>query len=792
MFCCLVSQDDEYVCRKRKVLFMTQTVDATQRTAVGKPTRRQDAPDKLTGRARYAGDLGFPGLLHARLVLSPYAHARIVSIDTSAALALPGVVAVYTSETLGMANADSTSRSQAPLARNEVCWAGHPVAIVLAETEAAAEDGAGAVDVDYDPLPAVLDPLAAMRPGAPVARVRKEGEVSEIAGGEAHAAVAKEEEEHDTEELSENVSDKAHFHLGNMEDGWREAEVVVEHTYHTSFVHQSYIEPQSIIVAPNPSGQQLTIWASSQGMFAVRSDVASATKLPERQIRVESVPIGGAFGGKFGLIEPLAAAAAYASRRPVRLVYSRGEDLLAGNPAPMSIITLKLGAKRDGSLVAMEGKVVFDTGAYPGSAVFLGGLLLGSSYRCPNVDFRCYEVLTNKVSVGAYRAPGAPQACFALESTVDELCRTLEMDPLAFRLKNGLKEGDRALDHRPWPRIGLIECLEKAQQHPLWAKRAEEKAVPEELAGWKIGIGLAAGGWPGGTEPAAAACRLEKDGTVTVIVGTVDLTGSDTSLSLIAAEGLGMTSETVNVVHDNTDTMPYSGGTGGSKTTYSMGPAVLAAARDARNQILSIASEMLEAAAGDLEIEEYKVVVRGTPAKNVLLKDIAKASMQFAGRYEPVYGRGRAAVRFNSPMFTAHVAKVAVDPETGEVRVLDYVAVQDVGFAINPAEVEGQITGGVTQGIGWALFEGLVYDENGQALTSSLMDYALPHMQDVPNITPIFVEVPSALGPFGAKGVGEPPVVPVGAAIANAVFDAVGVRMTQLPITSEQLFKAMQ
>jgi len=773
---------------------MTQTVDkAKNHNAVGKATRRQDGADKVTGRTRYAGDLPMAGLLHARLVHSPYAHAHITNIDTSAALAVPGVTAVYTGETLWMANRDSSSRSQAPLARHEVLWCGHPVAIVLAESEAAAEDGAAAVDVDYDPLPPVLDPTAAMQPTSPLARTRKDGEVSEIAGGGAHATVEKdEEEEADKEELSPNVSDKAHFHAGNMEEGWREAEVVVERTYKTSFVHQSYIEPQSITVAPGVRGQPMTIWASSQGMFAVRSDVSQALDLAERQIRVESVPIGGAFGGKFGLVEPLAAAAAYAARRPVRLVYTREDDLLAGNPAPQSIIRLKLGAKRDGTLVAMEGKVIFDTGAYAGSTVFLGGILLGSSYRCPNFDIRCYEVLTNKVSVGAYRAPGAPQACFALESAVDELCQGLAIDPVAFRLKNGLKEGDLTLDHRHWPRIGLLECLQKAQEHPLWANRLQQKEAPTELEGWKIGIGLSAGGWPGGTEPTAAACRLETDGSLTVIVGTVDLTGSDTTLSLIAAEGLGMSTSTVNVVHDNTDTMPYSGGTGGSKTTYSMGPAVLAAAQDARNQILTIASEMLEAAVGDLEIEGDKVVVRGTPARSVELSKIASESMRFAGRYEPIYGRGRAAVRQSSPMYAAHLAKVAVDPETGEVRVLDYVAVQDVGFAINPAEVEGQITGGVTQGLGWALFESLVYDENGQALTATLMDYALPHIQDVPNITPILVEIPSALGPFGAKGVGEPPVVPVGAAIANAVFDAVGVRMAQLPITPERLFEAMK
>ena len=774
---------------------MAQTIDTSKEyQEVGRPVPRKDAPEKVTGRARFAGDLPMAGLLHARLVLSPYAHARILNIDTSAALAIPGVVAVYTSETLGMAKGNSTSRTQAPLARGEALWAGHPVAIVLAETEAAAEDGAGAVDVDYEELPVVIDPIAAMQPGAPLTRHRGEGESSEIAGGGAHATVA-EEDEADTEQenLSENVSDKVHYHVGDIEAGWREAEAVVERTYRTSFVHQSYLEPQSMTVAPSVTGDHVTIWPSTQAMFGVRGDVAQALAVPQRQVRVESVPVGGGFGGKFGLSEPLGAAAAFAAHRPVRLVYTRSEDLLAGNPAPQTIITVKMGAKRDGTLVAMQAKVIFDSGCYAGSAVGLGGYLLGSTYRCPNIDFHCYEVLTNKVSVGAYRAPGAPQATFALESTVDELCLELGMDPADFRLKNGLKEGDTTLNARQphWPRIGLLECVEQAKEHPLWAKREEQKTPPKGLEGWKVGIGLAAGGWPGGTEPTAAACRLEDDGTITVIVGTVDLTGSDTSLSLIAAQGLGMPSSAVEVAHDNTDTMPYSGGTGGSKTTYSMGPSVLAAAQDARNQILAIAADMLEAAQDDLEIEGDKVVVRGTPGKSVALTKIAAASMQFAGQYAPVYGRGRTAIKVSSPMYGAHIAKVAVDPETGEVRVLDYVAVHDVGFPINPAEVEGQIYGGVTQGIGWALFEGFVYDENGQLLTSTLMDYALPHSHDVPNITAVMVRIPSALGPFGAKGVGEPPVVPVGATIANAVRDAIGQRMTDLPITSERVFSVL-
>ncbi len=773
---------------------MSQTIDqVSTHTAVGQATPRKDSLDKITGRTRYAGDLPIAGLLHARLVLSPYAHARILSLDITAALEVPGVKFVYTGQTLRLAGYDSASRSTSPLAVDEVLWCGHPVALVLGESEAAAEDGALLVDVEYEQLPVVSDPRAAMQPDSPLTRVLNKVVKSEISGGGTHAAVPEDEGDdaaQETEVLSENVSDKGHLALGNMEEGWSESEVVVERTFETSIVHQGYIEPQSITIVPDRQGH-LTIWASSQGIMHVRTDVSDALQLDPRQITVEPVPIGGAFGGKFGLIETLAAAAAHNSHKPVRLVYTRSEDFFSANPAPRAFITLKLGAKKDGTLVALEGREIFETGAYAGAAAMLGGIILGSTYRCPHVAIHCYEVMTNKVGVGSYRAPNAPQSTFALESLVDELCHKLACDPLAFRLKNALKEGDPTLDHRTWRSIGLIECLEKLQVHPLWSDRAAQKTPPAGLEGWKIGIGLAAGGWPGGIEPAAAACRLEKDGSITVMTGHVDLSGSDASLELIAAEGLGVSVEKVYLAHDNSDTMPYSGATGGSKTIYGMGSAVLAAAREARTQILAIAADMLEAAPEDLEIKDGQVIVRGTPGKHVALTRIAADSMRFAGRYEPVYGRGRSANRASSPMYTTHLARVAVDPETGDVRVLDYVAVQDVGFAINPALVAGQIQGGVTQGLGWALFENIVYDEAGQLLTASFMDYALPHSLDVPNIQSILVELPSTLGPFGAKGVGEPPVVPVSGTIANAIYDAVGARVSQLPITPERLFFAL-
>ncbi|HEV2583380.1 MAG TPA: xanthine dehydrogenase family protein molybdopterin-binding subunit, partial [Ktedonobacteraceae bacterium] len=710
---------------------------------VGVSLPRQDGPDKVTGRARYAGDQTAQGLLYARLVTSPYAHARILRIDTTEALALPGVVAVFTADTLGMAQADALSRAQSPLAQQETLWCGHPVAVVVGETEAVAEDGASAVEVDYEPLPAAIDPEAAILPGAPPARLKAESTAATGGGaptGIPHATPVEEEG------YSPNVSRTPPMRMGDIEAGLREADVVVECYYRTHPVHQSYMETHSVTVAPSPSGHHLVIWPSTQGLFNVRSSVASALNMPERQIRVEPVTIGGGFGGKETLLEPLTAAVAQRLRKPVRLVFTRQEDLLAGNPAPQMVMTIKLGAKRDGTLTAIQARIILDAGAYPNMLAGLSGFHFAAIYRCPNLDIRCDVTQTNKPGTGAYRAPAGPQAYFALESTVQELCQKLGMDPLRFRQINALKVGDPNIMRSQWPRIGLLECLEQIEHHPLWAQREQARQqAPQELSGWKIGIGLAAGGWPGGTEPAAALCRLEQDGSFTIVVGSVDISGSDASLALIAADTLDMPASAVNVTHDSTDSMPYSGLSAGSKTTYTVGSAVLAAAREARAQIIAIAAEMLEAAVEDLELRNGMVQVRGVPDKHITLQQIAGNTMRFGAPYEPILGRGRSANRVSSPMFAVHVAKVAVDPQTGEVRVLDYVAAQDVGRAINPAEVEGQIHGGVVQGIGWALFEGMLYDDDGQLLTSTLMDYALPHSADVPTITPLLVEVPSEL-----------------------------------------------
>ncbi len=768
------------------------TQQETQPVRVGMSLPRVDGLDKVTGQARYAGDLVVPGLLYGRLILSPYAHARIARIDTTAALSLPGVVAVFTAETLGMSQQDSLSRSQSPLAKDEVLWCGQPVAVVVGETEAQAKDGADAVEIDYEPLPAVIDSEAAMRPDSPPARLHRPP--TSEAGH--FPAFAQQQAPVEQEELSQNVIQTIPLNMGNIEAGLREAEVVVEYSYRTHPVHQSYMETHSVTVAPalsGPAGQQLSIWSSTQGLFNVRSAVASALNTSERQVHVEPVPIGGGFGGKETLLEPLAATVAARLGKPLRMSYARGEDLLAGNPAPQTVITVKLGAKQDGTLTAIQARMILDSGAYPYPLAGFSGFHFAALYRCPNINVRCYVVETNKPGTGAYRAPVGPQAFFALELTAQELCQQAGFDPLQFHRINALREGDANLFHGRWPRIGLLECLEQIEQHPLWARREQAKQeVLEEVKGWKIGIGMAAGGWSGGTEPAAALCRLERDGSFTIVVGSVDVSGSDTSMALIAAEELDLPASAIYVTHDSTDSMPYSGLSAGSKTTYTVGAAVQAAARDARNQLFSIAADMLEASPDDMELHDGRIMVRGVPEKHISLQQVAGNTMRFGAPYEPVFGRGRSAIHVASPAFSAHVAKVAVDPETGEVRVLDYVAAQDVGRAINPAEVEGQIHGGVVQGIGWALFEGMIYDEDGQLLTSTLMDYALPHSQDIPTIDALLVEVPSGLGPFGARGVGEPPVVPVAAAIANAIRDATGTHMAQLPMTPERVLEAMK
>ena len=748
---------------------------------IGRPQPLKDGKEKASGELRYATDIRLPGMLYARLVTSPYAHARVQTIDAEAALALPGVVHVLTAADLP--DILPSKRHFLLLARDRVIFNGHPVALVLAESEGAAADGAQAVSVDYQPLPAAATIEQALADDAPLVWPDGVPSGSEEAGAHGADVGAEEEEE---EAAPSNVSGERSFERGDVAAGFADADIIVERTFTTQGVHQSYVEPHATVVQPDPVHRGATVWTSTQAPFYIREEVADVLGVPESDVRVVATPVGGAFGGKFILYEPLVALAASISGRPVRLVLTRLEEMLAANPALPARIRVKIGARQNGDLTALEADLIFDAGCYPGAPYGIAAYLLGSAYRVPNLDIHAHEVLTFKPSTGAYRAPGAPQAFYALESAIDELSRLLGIDPLSLRLQNAVEAGDQMANGDPWPQMGLTDVLQTLADHPAWKERDAARAAGR-------GVGVAVGGWPGGIEPAAAACMLNRDGLLQIHVGSVDLTGTSTGFALLAAEAFGVKPDRVRVINGDTDSAPYAGAAGGSKITYTVGPAVIEAAEEARAQVLEIAAEEFEAAPADLEIVDGAVQVRGVPDRRMSLGEIAGETMRFGGRHRPIMGRGRHADTARSPGFCAQLAEVAVDKETGKVRVVRQVLVQDVGRALNPLTIRGQMTGGAIQGLGWALYESLEYDEQGQLLTGSWNDYGVPNFeQAAPTIETVIVEVPSDHGPYGARGVGEPPVIATAGAVANAVADATGVRPTSLPMTPPRVLEALQ
>ncbi len=751
---------------------------STSHRYLGKGRKAVDGLEKVTGRARYAGDVTLPGILHGKLALSLYAHARIVSIDTTAARAVPGVVAVLTAADLPSYGRQPSSRQTTLLADRVTRYRGEPVALVLATSLAAAEDGLAALQIDYEPLPGPVTPEAALAPDAPIIWPQGAPQANTDLTA-AHAAVARGEEHHDR--VASNIHEQKRFSRGDALAALAEAEVVVEGTYRTAIVHQGYLEPHAVVADVDPVRRQITIYTSTQGQFGVRDEVARLLGLRPHQVTVVPMTVGGGFGAKYGILDPLAAAAALTVGRPVRIVLDRSEDFLTTTPSPASTITLKLGANRDGILTALVAEIVIDNGVYPFTLGGIMSALLGGYYRCPNVQIDVTEVLTHKPQAGAYRAPGAPQVTFALESAIDELAYRLGIDPLELRLRNAATTGDLMGNNDPWPSIGITKVLEAAANHPLWRERQPGS-----------GIGLAIGGWPCGMSPAAAVCRVDTDGMVRIHVGSVDISGVNSSFVLVAAEIIGVPPEQIEIVTGDTRSGPFAGPSGGSQITYSVAGAVAAAAREARRQLLELAADMLEARIDDLDIRDGQIYVRGTPGRTLTIGDVAQRAQEQAGGPGPIIGEGRTAPAENAPAFVAHLVQVAVDRETGRVRPLRYVAIQDVGFALNPLMVEGQIHGGAAQGVGWGLYEALRYDERGELLTASLMDYTLPRAADVPPFEVVMVENPAPHGPFGARGVGEPPITAGAAAIANAIRAATGVRIYELPMRDEVVWRALQ
>lgn len=715
--------------------------------------RRRPAIDgraKALGAARYAADVQLAGMLHAQPVLSDVAHARLRAVRVKAARAVPGVVAVLTAADLPTPAAPPATRHDAVLARGTVTFCGQPVALVVAESAAAAADGAALVEIDYDPLP-------------PAVGVADGSDVRPAAAGE--------------------------FRRGDADAALRASAHVVERTCRTPFVHQGYLEPCAAAAAPDPAGG-VTVYSGCQGQFEVRARLAAILRLPADAVRIAPMAVGGGFGGKVGLIDPLAAAAALRLQRPVKLVLDRSTDLAVTTPSPAMTIELALGANRRGDFTALRAEITLDNGAFPAGMGSGMAKRLAGCYRLPHLAIRWRDVCTNVHATGAYRAPGAPQTTFAIETAVDALAAELGADPLALRKRNVVRAGDPQPDGTPWPAGGQIACLEAVESHPLWQSR-------QAAADRGAGTGIAIAGWIPLVDPCAAACRVDPDGTVAITMGAVDISGVHTSLALVAAEEIGVDPVRVRVRTAGSDAAPYGPSAGGSNITCSAADAVRSAAAEARRQLLDLAADHFEAAVEDLQIADGAVRVAGVPDRTVSIGALAHAAQaaQSVDRSRPhrgpVQASGRAAGRGGAAVFVAHVVRVAVDRETGRVRPTGYLSVQDVGFAMNPLLVEGQMHGGAAQGLGIGLQEALRHDSAGQLLTGTLMDYGMPRAASVPPVTTRLVETPSH-GPYGARGVGEPPIVAGAAAAANAVRAATGAAPESLPLDPETVWRATE
>lgn len=737
---------------------------------IGTRPIRHDGTDKVTGRALYGADIRLPGTLYGCVLRSTIAHGRIVRIDTSRAAALPGVKAVVTAEDLpdieeriadlGEGAANIRELSHNVLARGKVLYRGHAVAAVAATSLQIAKEALTLIEVECEPLPPVLDVREAMTPESSLVNERQH--TKSLAG---------------ESDQPSNVAQHIRHELGNVEEGFAQADVIVERDFVTTMVHQGYIEPQTATAFWNADGM-LTIWTSTQGSFSAREQTSDVLNVPVSQIKVVPMEIGGGFGGKIPIyLEPVAALLSRASGRPVKMHMDRSEVFEGTGPTPGTWINVTMGATRDGRLVVAKATLAYEAGAFSGSPVGAGCRTMLAPYEIPNVLIDGYDVLVNKPRVAAYRAPGAPQAAFAAEQVVDELAETLEIDPLEFRLKNAAKEGTRRADGGLFPVIGNIACLEAALGSAHYR-------VP--LEGPNRGRGVASGFWFNVGLKSSLTASVNPDGTVSLVEGSVDIGGTRASISMQLAETLGIAAEEIKPTVADTDSVGYNDVTGGSRTTFASGYAAYEAGMDIRRQLVERASQIWGVPADEVVYEDCSLRCTSDAAKQLTFKELA-AQLNKTGA--PVVGNATVAPKGVGGGFGTHIVDVEVDPETGKVTVLRYTAVQDAGTAIHPAYVEGQMQGGVAQGIGYALNEEYYWDDAGRMLNSSFLDYRMPTTLDLPQIKTIIVEVPNPGHPYGVRGVGEVPIVPPLAAVANAVYRATGVRFQRLPMSPRHILE---
>ena len=751
---------------------------------IGTRPVRPDGADKVTGRAIYGADMRLTGMLHGKMLRSPHAHARIKSVDTSKAKALPGVRAVVTAHdmpkaedrmaNLGEMSVNVKHLSNNALAYDKVLYRGHAVAAVAATNVHVAEEALKLIEVDYEVLPAALDVLDAMKDDAPIL----------------HEDLKSTDLGQQTDKVS-NVVNHFQFKLGEPVSGFEEADVVIEREFDTATVHQGYIEPHNATAMWNEEGH-LSVWTSTQGAFVVQRQVAEVLGISVSQVSVTPCEIGGGFGGKISVyLEPVAAVLSRQTGRPVKIVMSRIEEFEGTGPTPASHIKVKIGATNDGRIVAAEAALMYEAGAFPGSPVTAGAMCIFSPYAIPNMQVDGYDVVVNKPKTAAYRAPGATNAAFASETIIDEIAEQLGMDPLEIRRLNGAKEGDRQVHGPTFPRIGYLETVHAALEH-------EHYQSP--LTGPNRGRGVASGFWFNVGFQSTVVINVNSDGTVSLVEGSTDIGGTRASIAMQAAETLGIPYEDVKPTVAGTDGVGYTDVTGGSRTTFATGYAAYEASQDVIRQMRERAAERwnreseegdsaAQLAADDVSYSDGVFRCAKDPSKTMTFKEMADMMPRTGG---PITGRATSQPRGVGGAFATHVVDVEVDPDTGKVSILRYTATQDVGTAIHPSYVEGQIQGGAVQGIGWALNEEFVYNKDGNMVNASFLDYRMPTTLDLPMIDTVLVEVPNPGHPYGVRGVGEVPIVPPPAALANAIYRATGKRMKNLPMSPTYILSQLE
>ena len=750
---------------------------------VGTRPIRHDGTDKVTGRAQYGADINLPGLLFGKILRSPHPHARIKSINTSRALALTGVHAVVTSEDLPEASGRVVDLGEGAmtnpkflsnncLAAEKALYKGHAVAAVAADSAHLAEEALALIEVDYEVLPPVNDVLDAMTAASPVLHER----LATLSNPNLRPGGLRSED--DTGQGS-NVANHFVFEIGDLEKGFQEADVIVEREYRTKAVHQGYIEPQSATALWSADGT-LTIWCSSQGHFNVRDQTASILRIPISKVRVIPLEIGGGFGGKtLVYLEPVAAALSQQTGRPVKVTMSRTEVFEGTGPTSGGYLRVKMGATKEGRITAADATLIYEAGAFPGSPVNPGTQCIFGCYDIPNGHVEGYDVVLNHPKTAAYRAPGSPAAAFACETVVDELCEKLGMDPLDFRLLNGSKEGTRRVTGPQFGRIGYLETVQAAKEHQHWSA---------PLGGPNRGRGIAGGFWINGAGPSSALASVNSDGTVSLVEGSPDIGGSRTVAAMHVAEVLGIAAEDVQPLVGDTSSIGFTSMTGGSGVAFKTGWASYEAAQDVKRQMIQRAATIWGISPENVDYSDGVISHKSEPELRFSFQELAA---RLNGSGGPIAGRANVDPRGVGGAFAVHIVDVEVDPDTGKVGILRYTALQDAGKAVHPSYVEGQIQGGAVQGIGWALNEEYFFNDQGQMVNSSFLDYRMPTSLDLPMIDTVIVEVANPGHPYGVRGVGEVPIVPPMAAIANAIHNAIGVRMNHLPMNPARVLEAL-